>query len=460
MEDRDNKKSKLYKEWFWGSQYDLKALCVHFEQMAAKGLMFKGVKGLTYCYERCEPKKVRFCVDCFDKATGFDTNAEPETLEYIEYCEKAGWHYICTNGRLQYFYTEESSAVPIRTDSGASFKSVVRNTLRTNAVAWFVLPAIYLFTISMWLFRDNYYSFVQMATDGIWHSIFFAYIFYIIIALTGVARFLIFYFRNKKIAREGGEVRYYSVRSTKLYGGFIKAMWVIAFLGLTSGIMYSAVSVRAVFIGVGSLALTALIIFIVIKVTTSKKATRAGNIAFTVVLSVVSIYLVLIIVTLVNVATGRYSGEVTKNGETYRYSEDKLPITMAELGVEADEDEYLYEETTSDKRRGLFASLHEYGDAYVKEDGEEGWLAEYSVDVFRSKSIYFKNKYEEKLAEMGEDGLTEVDGGEAFGCRIYKLGGNNSYWRYLKFEDCQVFIKCSWELSERQLEQLIKAYGF
>ncbi len=96
----------------------------------------------------------------------------------------------------------------------------------------------------------------------------------------------------------------------------------------------------------------------------------------------------------------------------------------------------------------------------MKEDGEEGWLAEYSVDVFRSKSIYFKNKYEEKLAEMGEDGLTEVDGGEAFGCRIYKLGGNNSYWRYLKFEDCQVFIKCSWELSERQLEQLIKAYGF
>lgn len=460
MGDKDNKKRKLYKEWFWGSQYDSEAMCRHFEQMAEKGLMFKSVKGLTYCYEWCEPKKVRFCVDCFDKATSFDTNAEPETLEYIEYCEKAGWHYVCTNGRLQYFYTDDSSAVPIRTDSSASFKSVVRNTLKANAVAWFVLPVIYFLTIFMWLFRDNYYSFVQMAADGMWHSIFFAYIIYIFIAAASVTRFLIFYFRNRKRAREGGEIRYYSVKSTKLYGVFIKAMWVISFLGLTSGIMYSAVSVRAVCIGIGSFVLTALVFFTVIKVTASKKATRAGNIVLTVVLSVVSVHVILIIVILVNVASGRYSGEVTKNGETYRYSEDELPITMAELGVEVGEDEYLYEETTSDKRRGLFASLHEYGDAYVKEDGEGERLPEYSIDVFRTKSVYLKDKYEQKLAEMSVDGLTEISGGERFGCRIYKLGVNNPYWRYLKFEDCQVFIKCSWELSERQLEQLIEAYGF
>lgn len=453
---KDKNKNKLYKEWFWGSQYDVEAMREHFEQMAAKGLMLKEIKGIMYCYEHCEPKKVRFCVDCFEKATSFDTKAEPETLEYIEYCEKAGWHYVCTNGRLQYFCSEDTEAVPIRTDGRSAFKSLVRNTLRANAVAWFVLPLIYLFTAAMWFFRGNYYSFVDRATNGIWHSVFFMYFVYIAIALTGIIRFLIFYFRNKKRVSYGKNQWYYSAKATKCYGRIVAAASVTGILIMTAGIVYSASSLRMVYISVGFFVMVSLIIFIVIKATASPKATRAKNIALTVVLSVASLYLILILITLVNVVSGRFGGTVTKNGVTYNFSEDKLPVTMEELGVAAKEGEYLYEETYNDVSRGLFASLHEYGDSYMKEDGNA--LFEYSIDVFRTKNGRLKSRYEEEVAKFGEGVLTELNYEGAGGCKVYKIGAN-PYWRYLRFEDCQVLIKCSWEISDRQLEQLIEAYG-
>ena len=453
----DKKKNKLYREWFWGSQYDVEAMREHFEQMAAKGLMLKEIKGVMYCYERCEPKKVRFCVDCFDKATSFDTKAEPETLEYIEYCEKAGWHYVCTNGRLQYFCSEDSEAVPIQTDNKTAFKSLVRNTLKANAVGWFVLPLIYIFTIAMWLFRNNYYSFVDMVANGVWHSVFFMYIVYTVIALVGITRFLIFYFRNRKRVSDEKKPWYYSARAAKCYGRLVAAVSVTGLLIMTAGIVYSASSLRMVYISAGMFAAAALIIFIVIKATASPKATRAKNIVLTVVLSVTSVYLILIIMTLANVFSGRFSGTVTKNGETYRYRSDKLPITMEELGVGAKEGEYLYEETYSDVSRGLFASLHEYGDSYMKEDGLA--LFEYSIDVFRTKNGRIKSRYEEELTKFGDGVLTEIVYDGAGECTVYKIGAD-PYRLYLRFEGCQVLIDCSWEISGRQLEQLIDAYGF
>ncbi|MCM1308697.1 MAG: DUF2812 domain-containing protein [Butyrivibrio sp.] len=454
--DKDKKKNKLYREWFYGSQYDVEAMREHFEQMAAKGLMLKEIRGMTHCYERCEPKKLRFCVDCFDKATAFDSKAEPETLEYIEYCEKAGWHYVCTNGRLQYFCSEDTEAVPIQTDSGAEFKSLVRNTLRTNAIMWFVLPLLYLFTIAMQFFRDNYYSFLSEAANGMWHSVFFMYIVYIATALVGITRFLIFYFKNKSKASEGRNLWYYSAKSTKRYGIFVAVTAAATLAIMAAGLVYSAASVRMVCISIGTLAVMLLFGFISVKAVSSRKSTRTKNIVLTVVLSVACVYLFLVVAVLVTTLSGRYEGEVTKNGEIYRYSRDELPITMEELGVSADRGEYLYEETDSDVIRSVFASLYEYSDFYMKEDGEE--LSGYSVDVFVTKSKWLKNKYEEELVKFGEGVLTRLEGTAADGYTVYAVGAN-PYWRYLCGEDCQIFIRCGWELSGDQLELLIEAYG-
>lgn len=445
---------KLYKEFFWGSQYDIGALEEHFEKMAERGLVLAAVKGAVYSYERRKPVRLRFQVDCFDGGSSFDTKAEKGTLEYIDYCEQAGWHYICTEGRLQFFCTEDTEAVPIQTDSGMAFKSVVRNTLKANWIQWFLLPLLYFFTIFTFFSRKGYFGFLDKTADGMWQTVFLVYIAYIAVAAVSVARFLIFFFRNRGRAREGRELLYFSGRGTKAYGRIIAAAAFLILTGLMAGMLWAGCSAKMAVITAVIYGSMALVVFITFKVCYGRKASRRRNIVFTVIISAGVSYLFMFVVILWSfMSVG--SSKITVNDTTYYYSSDELPVTIKELGAEA-EGEYLYEETSAIVKRGFLAKLYEYDDAYVSGEGES--LCFLDIDIYRTKSGRLMDKYEEYVRDMAESGLEEIEYGGKGNCRVYKFN-IVSFWRYLRFEDCQVLIKCSWELTGAQLEQLIEAYG-
>lgn len=85
------------------SPYDRKAMETYFEQMVGNGWMLKEQNGIFWKFESCEPKRVRFQVDYFDKATISDSNPEKKTREYIEYCRACGWNYLDSMGKMQIF---------------------------------------------------------------------------------------------------------------------------------------------------------------------------------------------------------------------------------------------------------------------------------------------------------------------------------------------------------------------
>lgn len=65
----------------------------YLEQMAAKGWHLKEWKaGLVF--EKGEPEKAEYAVDVFIKGTEYDTKPEPDTKEFAEYYEAAGWKLI------------------------------------------------------------------------------------------------------------------------------------------------------------------------------------------------------------------------------------------------------------------------------------------------------------------------------------------------------------------------------
>ena len=113
-----NKDSSIVKKIHPILRYETEACAEYLEKMAAKGLFIKSINNYVFCFEKTEPRKVKFYIDAFERASWFDTRAEEETLDYKEYCERAGWNYVCTEGKFQVFYTEDMEAVSIETDLG------------------------------------------------------------------------------------------------------------------------------------------------------------------------------------------------------------------------------------------------------------------------------------------------------------------------------------------------------
>ena len=118
-------KDKTTLKKFYPIQYEnLDRLKRYLEEMAEKGWMFKEVLGSRLLFEKCEPVKLNFAVEIFDKTSEYATYCNEENLEYIEYCETAGWNYISSFGYLQFFYSEDMELTPIETDDRMKVDSV------------------------------------------------------------------------------------------------------------------------------------------------------------------------------------------------------------------------------------------------------------------------------------------------------------------------------------------------
>lgn len=68
-------------------------LAKYLSDMAAKGWHFKEW-GIGFKFERGEPETAVYAVEVFTKASADAMRPEPETAEFAEYCEAAGWKFI------------------------------------------------------------------------------------------------------------------------------------------------------------------------------------------------------------------------------------------------------------------------------------------------------------------------------------------------------------------------------
>lgn len=129
------------------SAYEYKCLEQYLEDMALKGWKLKAFKFGFLCFEKIEPKALKYSVDFIDSIINIDGEDSDVSLEYREYCKAAGWQFICEKGKLQIYYSEnEDESIPIHTDEKEQFKNIAKISFK-NTIRQIILILLFIFNL-------------------------------------------------------------------------------------------------------------------------------------------------------------------------------------------------------------------------------------------------------------------------------------------------------------------------
>lgn len=73
------KKQGTVKKFFLFQMYECTAVEDYLEEMILQGLMIEEIKGCIFTFHKVEPRKLKFAVDVFEKASVFDTIPTDDT---------------------------------------------------------------------------------------------------------------------------------------------------------------------------------------------------------------------------------------------------------------------------------------------------------------------------------------------------------------------------------------------
>ena len=102
----------------------------YLEDMAAKGWHFEEW-GAGLKFEQGEPEQATYAVEVFTKASENDMRPEPQTEEFAEYCEVAGWKLVDAKQKFCIFKKVREDAVALFTPKERvenAFKGAVSGT--------------------------------------------------------------------------------------------------------------------------------------------------------------------------------------------------------------------------------------------------------------------------------------------------------------------------------------------
>lgn len=109
----------------------------YLEEMAAKGWHFKEW-GAGLKFEKGEPQNVKYAVEVFTKASENDLRPEPNTQEFAEYCEAAGWKLVDGKQKFCIFKKVDENAVAILTPE-ERVKNAFKGTFSASYIVLFFL---------------------------------------------------------------------------------------------------------------------------------------------------------------------------------------------------------------------------------------------------------------------------------------------------------------------------------
>lgn len=207
--------------------YECGAAEEYLEVMAEKGWLLQCIKGPFLKFKRIEPKKLKYTVDILNKVFHYNPNDSDIALEYREYCEAAGWKYVCAKRKIQIFNTEEAKKlVSIQTDEEEKFKSVCKASVSyiADAVLLILLLAFNLMT-TLFGTSTEYTLATNLGLVGILASGFL-----ILLNVTEIISFIFWVIRAKTHLKKNGRMPYNSSRQLKIINLF-KSIYTIVLAG-------------------------------------------------------------------------------------------------------------------------------------------------------------------------------------------------------------------------------------
>lgn len=432
-----NGKKRVKWKMFFASPYEIEALEKLLENEAASGWMFIKCLGLFYVFEECEPIKLKYQIDYFDKATIFDTNPKSKTLDYIEYCRESSWHHIFSSGKMQIFYSVDENPIPIQTDENMKFQLASKATLLASWTSWIFLPLIGGFTLVHKVITNlwnpiNYISYSSSITDSMEMGLEIFWSLYTLFAIINIIRFGMFYFINKRRLKRGLNIKYYSFKNVQRFSCFYLIFLLLIMVYLVAISTQSTLYIRwflVVFISM------LFMILLVNKISYSKWANRQINIALTVVLPIVVTVAVMCGI-FFSIIFGNNLTSVSFGNTKYSYLTDDIDITLYDLGIDKP-DKTLYEETIHDKSEWFLGKREEYSDYFFDGDNSYG----YTMEIFSSKYSSIIDKYNKLVLKYQDYSFTELAATENTWMSnqvFYGVSGNNTM--YVVIEEGITFV--------------------
>lgn len=452
------------KKVFFHTSYDLKSIEDYLESMAANGLMFTKQVGIFFYFKKCEPVKLRFCVDVFGKASMFDSRPEPDTLDYITYCEESGWHHIYSNGKLQYFYTEDDNVTPIQTDNSMRLKLINSQTLVNDGFTWIILSILILAQLFSGLLYRNLAE-ILIKSSGI----FIMYVFMPLIVIPQVARYLYFYIKNRRRAASGEDLYFYSSKNTKIF--LVTIFMIIALILISMGIIICNYNFWFGIILFVLIALIFLGTYIFEMKRKRQNYSRSDNIILTAIITIAGMYFTVIIIFFIVIvsATGILSNKAEKfeihneaeqSITTIYIRHDDIPITFDNIGISFGD--ALYNSTEKYSYHSFFGTYDSYTQYIYTDKSVDAEAAAYlEYDIINTPYNFILSSYvRDNITNCNGKDISSEEAGIWNALEVYLLSNEymNSTERLIVYKDKVVRIASdSLDFSNENIRAILNA---
>lgn len=306
-------------------------------------------------------------------------------MEYIDYCQEAGWYFVCNKEKIHIFVTADQNAIPIETDENLKYQAIKKGTLKQYALQWFVLPLILLFNSGIQYFH-NYELFIASTLSILTLVIL---IFFFIILGSQIISFCIWCKRAKRNLANGKTLPSYNQNDLKRRSKIrillvVLALVIAISVGIVSFINSDYFSGWLLFIMVGVTALT----WGVTNWYQKKKLDRASNIVLPVVLglSIAGVFMFSSIA--FTIASSHENPKVYVEGNTFSIvGRSEIPLKLEDLGIVPQK----YRDTNKNSYKSVFAKYIIYEDTTSNQIGSDDKSVKYCI--FESNYDFIINHY-------------------------------------------------------------------
>ena len=183
--------------------YDRTGIRKLLEEQAEKGWLLDKVTNYAWRFRRIEPKKIRFAVTYFPKASAYDPGPSEQQQELYDFCAHSGWVLAGTTAQMQVFYNKAEDPVPIETDPRMELENIHRSAKKNYLPAYFMLLGLAVFQIGLQVSQLVSFPLTYLSQDT---TLFNWLCQSVLLLMCGMEIFGYFHwYRRAKAAAENGE---------------------------------------------------------------------------------------------------------------------------------------------------------------------------------------------------------------------------------------------------------------
>ncbi len=444
------------------SFFNQRAISTHLEKMAQEGWMIERLTNMSWVYRRMEPRKIKFAVSYYPKASEFDPEPTQGQRVFQDFCAHTGWKLACTSAQLQIFYNEQADPIPIATEPVLELEAIHATAKRSFLVSHFLLLGLCILQAVMFLFSllgDP----IELLANPIRLCSGLCFVFLFALSTGEIGCYLLWYARAKKAAAYG---EFLSPPDTSRFQKIILALTLVVGVYFLANTLFSGEPLRR-WIVLLMCAVYPLLFFLVNgtkNVLKRRKASRGLNRTVTMAASFLVAFALMGGVTFGTLRlsqTGFFAKPEEQiyeyNGMTWVIHQDVIPLTVEDL-VDIEFDGYIKEQRGEESLFLGYFQMHQWP-RLDAQDRRDIPTLEYKIVVVKIPLLYdlCKNRLisEEESDELF-DRAYAVEAAEPWGAReVYRLqdgeyGPRNQY--LLCYDHMIVELQFDWEPSAGQME--------